>query len=109
MVQGALSTAAVFCLQSWAITIKGPTYPSMFNPLALVFVAFAEAMILGEPLTVGTYEYFSFLPLIITIFISSLYCYVWLCMSPITESLGNMVWHHGNQLSSIKYVIMLWF
>jgi len=52
-----LSTAAVFCLQSWAITIKGPTYPSMFNPLALVFVAFAEAIILGEPLTVGTYEY----------------------------------------------------
>lgn len=51
---GALSTAAVFCLQSWAINIKGPTYPSMFNPLALVFVAFAEAIIIGEPLTVGT-------------------------------------------------------
>lgn len=52
-VQGALSTAATFCLMSWAITIKGPTYPAMFNPLALIFVAISEAFILGEPLTVG--------------------------------------------------------
>ncbi|GAU25739.1 hypothetical protein TSUD_216700 [Trifolium subterraneum] len=51
---GALATAATFCLLSWAITIKGPTYPPMFNPLALVFVAISEAIILGEPLKVGT-------------------------------------------------------
>ncbi|KAG4963828.1 hypothetical protein JHK82_040504 [Glycine max] len=57
---GALATAATFTILSWAITIKGPSYPPMFNPLALIFVAFSEAIILGEPLTVGTYEYFSF-------------------------------------------------
>lgn len=51
---GALATAATFCLLSWAITIKGPTYPPMFNPLALIFVAISEAIILGEPLRVGT-------------------------------------------------------
>ncbi|XP_058729349.1 WAT1-related protein At1g09380-like [Vicia villosa] len=50
---GALATAATFCLISWAVTIKGPTYPSMFNPLALVFVALSEAILLGEPLHVG--------------------------------------------------------
>ncbi|KAF1863954.1 hypothetical protein Lal_00031094 [Lupinus albus] len=50
---GALSTAATFCLLSWAITIKGPTYPSMFNPLALVFVALSEAFFLGESLKLG--------------------------------------------------------
>lgn len=62
-VQGALATAATFCLLSWAITIKGPTYPPMFNPLALIFVATSEAIILDEPLRVGTYEYFSFFTL----------------------------------------------
>ncbi|KAI5435320.1 WAT1-related protein At1g09380 isoform X1 [Lathyrus oleraceus] len=51
---GVLATAATFCLLSWAITIKGPTYPSMFNPLTLVFVAILEAIVLGEPLRVGT-------------------------------------------------------
>ncbi|XP_027368427.1 WAT1-related protein At5g64700-like [Abrus precatorius] len=51
---GALATAAAFCLVSWAIALKGPTYPPMFNPLTLVFVAFAEAIFLGEPLSVGT-------------------------------------------------------
>lgn len=49
-----MATAATFCLLSWAITIKGPTYPSMFNPLTLVFVAILEAIVLGEPLRVGT-------------------------------------------------------
>ncbi|KAK7275933.1 hypothetical protein RIF29_17060 [Crotalaria pallida] len=51
---GALATAATFCLISWAIAIKGPTYPPMFNPLALVFVALSEAFFLGEPLKSGT-------------------------------------------------------
>ncbi|PNX81435.1 auxin-induced protein 5ng4-like, partial [Trifolium pratense] len=54
ILQGAIATAATFCLLSWAITIKGPTYPPMFNPLALVFVAISAAIILGEPLKVGT-------------------------------------------------------
>ncbi|XP_022637811.1 WAT1-related protein At5g64700 isoform X2 [Vigna radiata var. radiata] len=51
---GALATAATFCILSWAITIKGPTYPSMFNPLSLIFVAFSEALVIGQPLTFGT-------------------------------------------------------
>lgn len=51
---GALATAATFCLLSWAITVKGPTYPPMFNPMALIFVAFSEAFMLGQPLKVGT-------------------------------------------------------
>ncbi|CAK8575026.1 unnamed protein product [Lathyrus sativus] len=50
---GVLATAATFCLISWTITIKGPTYSSMFNPLALVFVAMSEAFILAEPLRIG--------------------------------------------------------
>jgi len=55
-VQGALATAATFCLIYWAIAIKGPTYPTMFNPLALLFVAISEALLLGEPISLGMYE-----------------------------------------------------
>ncbi|KAJ7959467.1 WAT1-related protein [Quillaja saponaria] len=50
----ALATAATFCLISWAINIRGPTYPPMFNPLTLIFVAISETLILGEPIRVGT-------------------------------------------------------
>ena len=51
--QGALATAATFCLVAWAVSIKGPTFPPMFNPLPLVFVAILEAIILGEEIKVG--------------------------------------------------------
>ncbi|XP_027368428.1 WAT1-related protein At1g09380-like [Abrus precatorius] len=67
---GALATAATFCLLSWAITLKGPTYPPMFNPLALIFVAISEAIILGEPLRVGTL-------LGMVLIIMGLYSFLW--------------------------------
>ncbi|TKY56412.1 WAT1-related protein [Spatholobus suberectus] len=67
---GALATAATFCLLSWAITVKGPSYPPMFNPLALIFVAFPEAIILGEPLSVGTM-------LGVLLIILGLYSFLW--------------------------------
>ncbi|KAH7538346.1 WAT1-related protein At1g43650 [Ziziphus jujuba] len=51
---GALATAATFCLLTWAISKKGATYPSMFNPLTLIFVALLEAVILGQAIRVGT-------------------------------------------------------
>ncbi|KAF3432717.1 hypothetical protein FNV43_RR23819 [Rhamnella rubrinervis] len=51
---GALATAATFCLLTWAISEKGPTYPSMFNPLTLIFVALSEAIILGQEIRAGT-------------------------------------------------------
>ncbi|KAI3417855.1 WAT1-related protein [Psidium guajava] len=51
---GALSTAATFCLISWVIVKRGPTFPSMFNPLTLIFVALLEALMLGEAIHLGT-------------------------------------------------------
>ncbi|CAL5405503.1 unnamed protein product [Camellia sinensis] len=51
---GALATAASFCLISWTVANKGPTYASMFNPLSLIFVAISEALFLGEAITVGS-------------------------------------------------------
>ncbi|OIW02510.1 hypothetical protein TanjilG_12824 [Lupinus angustifolius] len=70
IIQGALATAATFCLLSWAITIKGSTYPPMFNPLALIFVALSEALILGEPLKVGMF-------LGMVLIIIGLYSFLW--------------------------------
>ena len=60
-VQGALATAATFCVIYWVIAIKGPAYPAMFNPLALIFVAISEAILLGEPIRLGMYEHSSFI------------------------------------------------
>ncbi|KAK1361046.1 hypothetical protein POM88_045520 [Heracleum sosnowskyi] len=51
---GALSTAATFCLVSWAVAERGPTYPSMFNPLALITVAVVEALFMSEELKLGS-------------------------------------------------------
>ncbi|GMI75606.1 Usually multiple acids move in and out Transporters 25 [Hibiscus trionum] len=51
---GALSTAATFCLLSWSIAKRGPTYAPMFNPLTLVFVAISETLLLGEQMWLGT-------------------------------------------------------
>ncbi|KAJ4835638.1 hypothetical protein Tsubulata_015311 [Turnera subulata] len=51
---GALATAATFCLLTWAVSKRGPTYPAMFNPLTLIFVAISESLLLGAEITVGT-------------------------------------------------------
>ncbi|KAM3381676.1 WAT1-related protein [Capsicum galapagoense] len=51
---GALATAATFCFISWTVTKKGPTFPSMFNPLALIFVTIAEAVLLGQEMSIGS-------------------------------------------------------
>ncbi|RDY03513.1 WAT1-related protein, partial [Mucuna pruriens] len=67
---GALATAATFCLLSWVIKVKGPTYPPMFNPLALIFVAISEALFLGQPLRVGTL-------LGMVLIIMGLYLFLW--------------------------------
>ena len=58
--QGALGTAVTFSLVSWAIAIRGPTYPPMFSPLTLICVALLEALILGAEIRLGRYELFSF-------------------------------------------------
>ncbi|KAI4338063.1 hypothetical protein L6164_016417 [Bauhinia variegata] len=67
---GALATAATFCLISWVIAEKGPTYPPMFNPLALVFVAISEGILLGAPIRVGTL-------LGMVLIICGLYSFLW--------------------------------
>ncbi|PQM41283.1 WAT1-related protein [Prunus yedoensis var. nudiflora] len=67
---GALATAATFCLISWAISVQGPLYPPMFNPLSLIFVALSSALILGEEIRIGT-----LLGMILIMF--GLYSFLW--------------------------------
>ncbi|KAK2636890.1 hypothetical protein Ddye_031682 [Dipteronia dyeriana] len=52
-IAGSLASATTFCVMTWVIPKKGPTYPPMFNPLALIFTAFFYALIFGEPITLG--------------------------------------------------------
>ncbi|WOG96974.1 hypothetical protein DCAR_0416313 [Daucus carota subsp. sativus] len=51
---GAFATAATFCLVSWAVAERGPTYPSMFNPLSLITIAIVEAIFMHEELKLGS-------------------------------------------------------
>ncbi|KAK3042038.1 hypothetical protein RJ639_001740 [Escallonia herrerae] len=51
---GTLATGATFCFLSFAVAQRGPTYPSMFNPLSLILVAITEALFLGEDIRVGS-------------------------------------------------------
>lgn len=51
--QGTLATALSFCMISWTVAERGPTYPAMFTPLRLIFVAIGETVFLDEALTVG--------------------------------------------------------
>ncbi|XP_057471231.1 WAT1-related protein At5g64700-like [Actinidia eriantha] len=67
---GVLATAASFVLISWAVAKRGPTYPSMFNPLSLIFVAITEALFLGEPINVGSL-------IGISLIITGLYSFLW--------------------------------
>ncbi|CAK9324298.1 unnamed protein product [Citrullus colocynthis] len=67
---GALATAASFCLTTWAISIQGPTFPPMFNPLTLIFVAISEAIMLGEEIQVGNI-------LGTGVMVAGLYCFLW--------------------------------
>ncbi|KAL5568059.1 hypothetical protein UlMin_024634 [Ulmus minor] len=67
---GALATAATFCLLSWGISKQGPTYPPMFNPLTLIFVAISEALVLGEAIRVGTL-------IGMVLIITGLYSFLW--------------------------------
>lgn len=51
---GAFATAATFCLVSWGVAERGPTYPSMFNPLSLITIAVVEALFMSEELKLGS-------------------------------------------------------
>ncbi|CAA0816438.1 WAT1-related protein [Striga hermonthica] len=67
---GVFATAASFCLISWAIIQRGPTYPSMFNPLSIILIAIAEAIFLGEQISVGSL-------LGMSLIIVGLYSFLW--------------------------------
>jgi drug/metabolite transporter (DMT)-like permease len=51
---GVFNTAATFCLISWAITRRGPIYPSMFNSLSLVATTVLDSLLLGTDVSVGS-------------------------------------------------------
>ncbi|KAJ8427916.1 hypothetical protein Cgig2_023292 [Carnegiea gigantea] len=67
---GVLASAASFYLISWAVASKGPTYPPMFNPLSLIFIALIEALVLGEDLSVGSLVG-------MVVIIAGLYSFLW--------------------------------
>ncbi|KAM0888210.1 hypothetical protein ACQ4PT_028540 [Festuca glaucescens] len=51
---GVFNTGVSFCLISWAIARRGPTYPSMFNSLSLVVTTVLDSVLLGTDVSVGS-------------------------------------------------------
>ncbi|KAG6383529.1 hypothetical protein SASPL_156716 [Salvia splendens] len=49
-----LATGVTYALISMVVAEKGPTYPSMFNPLSLLFILIIEAIFFGQELYVGS-------------------------------------------------------
>ncbi|KAH1040494.1 hypothetical protein J1N35_042237 [Gossypium stocksii] len=51
---GIIGSALFVFLISWAVRLKGPLYPAIFNPLGLVLVAIVGSLLLDEKLHLGS-------------------------------------------------------
>ncbi|KAG2549928.1 WAT1-related protein At3g30340-like isoform X2 [Panicum virgatum] len=49
-----LNTAAKFVMISWVVTQRGPTYPSMFCAVSVLFTTVLDSLLLGHDLSVGS-------------------------------------------------------
>lgn len=54
--QGAVGSGVTFYLQSWCITVRGPLYSAMFNPLCTVLTTVLATVILHEQPHIGRYS-----------------------------------------------------
>ena len=50
---GAVGSGVTFYLQSWCITVRGPLYSAMFNPLCTVVTTVLATVILHEQPHIG--------------------------------------------------------
>lgn len=53
--QGIVVNGVIVIVTAWCVRMRGPTYVSAFNPLALVVVALACSLMFDENLHVGRY------------------------------------------------------
>lgn len=51
---GALATGGRFCLCSWVVSKKGPSFAPMFTPLSVVFTVVLGSIFIGDHITVGS-------------------------------------------------------
>ncbi|VAH81237.1 unnamed protein product [Triticum turgidum subsp. durum] len=51
---GVFNTGITFCLISWAVSRRGPIYPSMFNSLSLIITTVLDSVLLGTDVSVGS-------------------------------------------------------
>jgi hypothetical protein len=55
LTQAILNTAAKFVMISWVVTERGPTYPSMFCAVPMLFTTILDSLLLGHDMSVGRY------------------------------------------------------
>ncbi|URE17320.1 EamA-like transporter family [Musa troglodytarum] len=54
VLQGVFGSGVTFYLQSWTISVKGPLYSAMFNPLGTVITTISACLVLHEQLHIGS-------------------------------------------------------
>ncbi|THU60483.1 hypothetical protein C4D60_Mb07t13240 [Musa balbisiana] len=54
VLQGVFGSGVTFYLQSWTISLKGPLYSAMFNPLGTVITTISACLVLHEQLHIGS-------------------------------------------------------
>ncbi|KAI3979313.1 hypothetical protein MKX01_020521 [Papaver californicum] len=59
---GIVHSGVTITLIAWCVNVRGPLFVSIFNPVGLVLVAFADSILLNEKLHLGTYIYKILLP-----------------------------------------------
>jgi drug/metabolite transporter (DMT)-like permease len=52
---GFFGSAVTFYLQSWCISVRGPLYSAMFNPLSTIITTVLSSIILHEELHIGSF------------------------------------------------------
>ncbi|KAK9145914.1 hypothetical protein Sjap_005817 [Stephania japonica] len=67
---GVITTALMYCIQTWCISEKGPVFAAMFYPLGLLFVGVFSAIVFAERLYLGSLVGATFI-------VIGLYCVLW--------------------------------
>jgi hypothetical protein len=55
LTQAVLNTSVKFVMISWVVRQRGPTYPSMFCAVSVLFTTILDSLLLGHDLSVGRY------------------------------------------------------
>ncbi|MQL85664.1 hypothetical protein Taro_018167 [Colocasia esculenta] len=73
-----LNTAVTSVIVTWAVSKRGPIFPSIFAPLSLIFITIVESLLMGLEITIGSL-------LGMFLIIVGIYAFLWAKTRELTE------------------------